>query len=91
MMLSVPKLSWEDRGRIRVGSTIHMRDAAIKPHASIVWQHCDREHAPGGQESGHIPFSERVELMIRHCGLSRAEAEAEAAKWLVWPAQPAIS
>jgi hypothetical protein len=33
------------------------------------------------RESEHIPFLERVELMQRHCGLSRAEAEAEAMKW----------
>ena len=33
------------------------------------------------QDSGHIPFLERVELMQRHCGLPHAEAEAEARAW----------
>ena len=30
-----------------------------------------------------IPFSERVELMQRYCGLGRVEAEVEAGKWLL--------
>ena len=33
------------------------------------------------QDSGHIPLGERIELMQRHCGLSREEAEAEARAW----------
>ena len=37
---------------------------------------------PEHPESAHIPFLERVELMQRHCGLSREEAEAEARAWV---------
>jgi hypothetical protein len=31
--------------------------------------------------SDHVPFVERVELMMQDCGLSREEAEAESLKW----------
>jgi len=39
------------------------------------------DRPPSKPSDEHIPFHERVELMQRHCGLSRAEAEAEALKW----------
>jgi phage/plasmid-associated DNA primase len=35
----------------------------------------------GLQDCAEISYQERVEGMIQHCGLTRAEAEAEARKW----------
>lgn len=32
-------------------------------------------------DSESVPYAERVELMMKHCGLTRAEAEVESLKW----------
>jgi hypothetical protein len=34
-----------------------------------------------GEANEHVPFLERVKLMMEYCGLSRQQAETEAREW----------